>query len=37
VSVLLAVVVCVLSSLVTLLALVVVWRDDHRWLDRPRY
>jgi hypothetical protein len=28
--------VCVLISIAALVPLVIVWRDDHRWLDRTR-
>jgi len=28
--------VCVLISIAALVPLVIVWRDDHRWLDRAR-
>jgi hypothetical protein len=30
----LQIVVCVLISIATIVPLVVVWRDDHKWLDR---
>jgi hypothetical protein len=28
--------VCVLISIAVFVALLVVWRDDHKWLDRQR-
>jgi hypothetical protein len=28
--------VCALISLAAVVPLVVVWLDDHKWLDRPR-
>jgi hypothetical protein len=26
---------CVLISIAAVVPLVIVWRDDHKWLDRP--
>ena len=33
----LAIGVCALISVAAVVPLVIVWRDDHTWLDRPRF
>jgi hypothetical protein len=29
--------ICVLISVAAFIPLVIVWREDHSWLDRPRF